>query len=81
MTDRPTWILWIDSAEASHGWDAPRGNAGRAGSLCHALGYIVAEDDESVTIAAVVDPVNGHAPNAVTIHKLAIQDRKDVVWG
>lgn len=80
MTDRVVYLRWVDSAEASHGWDEPRANRGRAGSRMESVGYVVAEDDESVTLAVAVDAVNGHALNAVTIWKPAITEWREVRW-
>lgn len=80
MTERIVWALWVDSAEACHGWNEPTPNKGRAGAQVRTVGYLIAEDAESITVAVAVDDLNGHALNPVTIWKPAIVEWGDVQW-
>ena len=76
---RLVWFEWVDSAEASHGWDACTDSPG-AGATMQAVGYVVTETDNSITIACTIDKANGNALNSVTIWKPAITQIREVVW-
>ena len=71
------WIEWIDSS-TSGGW--LHEERARASDLrCWSIGFLVCDDDESVTVAGSC-AAQGALLDPITIPKVAITDMREVAW-
>ncbi len=75
LYSRPVYVEWIDSA-TTHGWREPVSDHDLE---CWTLGFLVAESDESVTIAASVSATQ-HVCDQITIPRASITLIRDIAW-
>lgn len=59
-------VRWIDSASATHGWEAPEGST-PGQSILWAAGLVVGRTETHLILAVSYDPVSGLALNQVEI--------------
>lgn len=82
---RPVYVEWVDSMAIS-GWFSPRIVAEEAGGLrCETLGFLVHEDEESVTVSSSVsltpkgDGINSSS-DPMSIPRCAIRVLRYIEW-
>lgn len=71
------WIRWLDS-DRGGGWQSPE-DISRCLDI-ESIGYLVGEDECSVTLTTSVDQANGNVIDPITIPKCAITDRQEIVF-
>lgn len=69
------WIDWLDSTGGG-GWRSIEG-LGRAMLECRSVGFLVHEDDESVTVSASLASL-GNADEPIRIPKVSITGRWEI---
>lgn len=81
MTDPVEYVEWVDSA-GSDSW-VSRGELNDVAkvSRVRSAGILVAEDDESITLAEGVDETHNNVHHPITIPKLAITSREVIRGG
>lgn len=61
------------------GWTHPENEKG-VNMKCHSVGFLVADDDASVTITTSYSEAGGDVLDALTIPKVAILEQREIQW-
>ena len=71
------WIQWLDSHRGG-GWQSPEDI--RRSLTIESLGYLIGEDEHSVTITTSIAIGSGCVIDPLTIPKCSIVERQEVVF-
>ena len=78
MTDKIVYVEWIDSS-SNHGW-CDAGDAAVHDLRCVSIGFLIAENDASITVAASQCVPTGSVDAPITIPLVAITNLYEVRW-